>query len=107
VREIAPPRPSGSHARWRKKPVSSPLATPGVHGGCAARAQPDHGGRDVRHLRGGRCTLTNLFAGTSLTGAFADRFVTLAAQEEGCGKLLFRIQTRLAPDGREPRTGCR
>jgi hypothetical protein len=44
---------------------------------------------------GGRFTLTNSFSGTNLTGAFAGGSVTLAAQEEGCGKQLFRIQTSL------------
>jgi hypothetical protein len=44
---------------------------------------------------GGRFSLTNSFTGTNLTGAFAGGFVTLALQEAGCGKQLFRIQTGL------------
>jgi hypothetical protein len=45
---------------------------------------------------GGQFTLRNSFSGTNLTGAFAGGSVTLTAQEEGCGKQLFRIQTSLA-----------
>lgn len=45
---------------------------------------------------GGQFTLTNFFRETNLTGAFAGGSVTLTAQEEGCGKQLFRIQASLA-----------
>ncbi len=45
---------------------------------------------------GGQFTLTNFFRETNLTGAFGGGSVTLAAQEEGCGKQLFRIQASLA-----------
>ena len=44
---------------------------------------------------GGQFRLRNSFGGTNLTGAFAGGSVTLTAQEEGCGKQLFRIQTSL------------
>src|SRR5919197_4307227 len=44
---------------------------------------------------GGRFTLTNVFSATSLAGAFTGGSVTLAAQDEDCGKQLFRIQAGL------------
>jgi hypothetical protein len=44
---------------------------------------------------GGHFALRNAFTATSLSGAFAGGTVTLAAQAQGCGSQLFRIQASL------------
>jgi hypothetical protein len=70
---------------------------PGVfRAGVLHAPNPSTVGASSPIFPGGQFTLTNSFSGTNLTGAFAGGSVTLTAQEEGCGKQLFRIQTSLA-----------
>jgi hypothetical protein len=70
---------------------------PGVfRAGVLHAPNPSTVGASSPIFPGGQFTLTNSFSGTNLTGAFASGSVTLTAQEEGCGKQLFRIQTSLA-----------
>jgi hypothetical protein len=70
---------------------------PGVFtAGVLHAPNPSTVGASSTIFPGGRFTLTNSFSGTSLTGAFAGGSVALIAQEGGCGKQLFRIQTSLA-----------
>lgn len=70
---------------------------PGVFtAGVLHASNPSTVGATSLIFPGGQFRVRNFFTGTSLTGAFAGGSVTLTAQEEGCGKQLFRIQASLA-----------
>jgi hypothetical protein len=69
---------------------------PGVFTASVLHApNPTTVGASAPILPGGRFSLTSFFTGTSLTGAFTGGSVTLAAQAEGCGEQVFRIQANL------------